>query len=62
MLSNIIFVIVNFIPQVKTVEAVFEQSSERIFGIKKEVTGARKKLYNEDLHNLYFSINIIRLI
>jgi hypothetical protein len=35
----------------------------RMFGPKRdEVTGDRKKLHNEELHNLYFSPNIIRMI
>jgi hypothetical protein len=35
----------------------------RIFGPKRdEVTGDWKKLHNEDLHNLYSSPNIIRMI
>jgi hypothetical protein len=35
----------------------------RIFGPKRdEVTGDWRKLHNEELHNLYFSPNIIRMI
>jgi hypothetical protein len=35
----------------------------RIFGPKRdEVTGDWKQLYNEELHNLYSSPNIIRMI
>jgi hypothetical protein len=35
----------------------------RIFGLKRdEVTGGWGKLHSEELHNLYFSPNIIRLI
>jgi hypothetical protein len=35
----------------------------RIFGIKRdEVTGVWKKLHNEELHGLYSSPNIIRVI
>jgi hypothetical protein len=34
-----------------------------IFGPKRdEVTGGRRKLHNEELHNLYSSPNIIRMI
>jgi hypothetical protein len=34
----------------------------RIFGPKRdEVTGERRKLYNEGLHNLYSSPSIIRM-
>jgi hypothetical protein len=39
------------------------RAPRRIFGLKKdEVTGDWRKLYNEELHNLYFSPNIIRMI
>jgi hypothetical protein len=35
----------------------------RIFGPKMdEVTRGRRKLHNEELHNLYLSPNIIRMI
>jgi hypothetical protein len=35
----------------------------RTFGPKRdEVTGGRRKLHNEELHNLYSSPNIIRII
>jgi hypothetical protein len=35
----------------------------RIFGPKRdEVTGEWRKLHNEELHNLYSSSNIIRII
>jgi hypothetical protein len=35
----------------------------RIFGLKRhEVTGDWRKLHNEELHNLYSSPNIIRMI
>jgi hypothetical protein len=34
----------------------------RIFGPKKEVTGQRRKLHNEELHDLFSSPNIIRMI
>jgi hypothetical protein len=35
----------------------------RIFGPKRdEVTGDWRTLHNEELHNLYFSPNIIRMI
>jgi hypothetical protein len=35
----------------------------RIFGPKRdEVTGGWRKLHNEELHNLYSSPNIIRMI
>jgi hypothetical protein len=43
---------------------VFENRMlRRIFGPKRdEVTGDRKKLHNEELHNLYSSPNIIRMM
>jgi hypothetical protein len=35
----------------------------RIFGLKRdEVTGGWRKLHNEELHNLYSSLSIIRMI
>jgi hypothetical protein len=35
----------------------------RLFGPKRgEVTGGWRKLQNEELHNLYSSLNIIRMI
>jgi hypothetical protein len=35
---------------------------KKIFGPKKdEVTGVWRELHNEELHNLYFSANIIRM-
>jgi hypothetical protein len=33
----------------------------RMFGHKGNVTGGWRKLHNEELHNLYFSPNIIRI-
>jgi hypothetical protein len=43
---------------------VFENRMlRRIFGPKRdEVTGEWRKLHNKELHNLYFSPNIIRMI
>jgi hypothetical protein len=43
---------------------VFENRAlRRIFGPKRdEVAGDRRKLHNEELHNLYFSPNIIRVM
>jgi hypothetical protein len=41
---------------------VFENRALRIFGPKRdEVTGGRRKLHNEELHNLYSSPSIIRV-
>jgi hypothetical protein len=35
----------------------------RIFGLKRdEVTGGRRKLHDEQLRDLYFSLSIIRII
>jgi hypothetical protein len=35
----------------------------RIFGPKRdEIIGGWRKVHNEDLHSLYFSLNIIRMI
>jgi hypothetical protein len=35
----------------------------RIFGAKRvEVTGGWRKLHNEEVHNLFFSQNIIRMV
>jgi hypothetical protein len=34
----------------------------RIFGLKREVMGDWRKMHNEELHNLYFLPNIIRMI
>jgi hypothetical protein len=33
-----------------------------IFGPKKEEDGSWRKLHNDELHNLYFSPNIVRVI
>jgi hypothetical protein len=43
---------------------VFEKRVlRRIFGLKRdEVTGGWRKLHNEELHNLYSSPSIIRMI
>jgi hypothetical protein len=43
---------------------VFENSVlRRIFASKRgEVTGGWRKLHNEELHNLYFSPSIIRMM
>jgi hypothetical protein len=44
-------------------EGVREQGAEDIFGPKRdEGTGGWRKLHNEELHNLYSSSNIIRMI
>jgi hypothetical protein len=42
---------------------VFENRRRRIFGPQRDgVTGGWRKLYNEELHNLYSSSSIIRII
>jgi hypothetical protein len=42
---------------------VFESRIMRMFGPKKdEVVGGLRKLHNEELHNLYSSPSIIRII
>jgi hypothetical protein len=42
---------------------VFENTVLRIFGPKRdEVTGGWRKLYNEELHDLYFSLSINRIV
>jgi len=42
---------------------VFENRVLRIFGPKRdEVTGKWRKLHNEELNNMYFSPNIVRVI
>jgi hypothetical protein len=43
--------------------SVFENRVLRIFGPKRdEVTGGWRKQHNEELHNLYSSPSIIRMI
>jgi hypothetical protein len=42
---------------------VFENSVlRRIFGPKREEDGSRRKLHNDELHSLYSSPNVIRVI
>jgi hypothetical protein len=43
---------------------VFENSVlRRIFEPKREkITGRRRRLYNNELHNLYYSLYVIRVI
>jgi hypothetical protein len=42
---------------------VFENKVlRRIFGPKSEENGSRRKLHNDELHNLYSSPNIVRVI
>jgi hypothetical protein len=41
---------------------VFENSVRRIFGPKREEDGSWKKLHNDELHSLYSSPNIVRVI
>jgi hypothetical protein len=41
---------------------VFEDRVLRIFGSKREEDGSWRKLHNDELHNLYSSPNIVRMI
>jgi hypothetical protein len=41
---------------------VFENRVLRIFGPKKEEDGSWRKLHNDELHSLYSSLNIVRVI
>jgi hypothetical protein len=41
---------------------VFENRVLRIFGPKREEDGSWRKLHNDDLHSLYSSLNIVRVI
>jgi hypothetical protein len=42
---------------------VFENSVLRkIFGPKREEDGSWRKLHNDELHNLYSSLNIVKVI
>jgi hypothetical protein len=41
---------------------VFENRMLRIFGPKREEDGSWRKLHNDELHGLYFSRNIVRVI
>jgi hypothetical protein len=41
---------------------VFENRMLRIFGPKREEDGSWRKLYSDELHDLYSSPNIVRVI
>jgi hypothetical protein len=41
---------------------VFQNKVLSTFGPKREVDGSWRKLHNDDLHNLYSSPNIVRII
>jgi hypothetical protein len=41
---------------------VFENTVLRIFGLKREEDGSWRKLHNDELHNLYSSPNIVKVI
>jgi hypothetical protein len=41
---------------------VFENTVSRIFGPKRGEDGSWRKLYNDELHGLYSSLNIVRVI
>ena len=34
----------------------------RVFGLKRDENGERRRLHNEELHSLYRSLNIVRVI
>jgi hypothetical protein len=52
-----------FFPECHRVLRVFENRVLRkIFGPKREEDGSRKKLHNDELHNLYSSLNIVSVI
>jgi hypothetical protein len=57
-------IILTIVPREEYRLRVFENRVlRRIFGpMKEEVTGGWRKLHNEELHNLYTSQNIIRVI
>jgi hypothetical protein len=40
----------------------YENRVLRIFGPKREEDGSWRKLHNDELHSLYSSVNIIRVI
>jgi hypothetical protein len=40
----------------------FENTVLRIFGPKREEDGSWRKLHNDELHSLYSSLNIVRVI
>jgi hypothetical protein len=42
--------------------SVFENRMLRIFGSKREEDGSWRKLHNDELHSLYSSPNIVRVI
>jgi hypothetical protein len=41
---------------------VFENIALRIFGPKRNEDGSWRKFHNDELHSLYFSPNIVRMI
>jgi hypothetical protein len=41
---------------------VFENRVLRIFGPKRQEDGSWRKLHNDELHSLYSSLNIVRVI
>jgi hypothetical protein len=49
-------------PYLKKYVRVFENRVLRIFGPKREEDGLRRKLHNDELHSLYSSPNIVRVI
>jgi hypothetical protein len=46
-----------------TVMRVYDGSMQRIYGAKEGgVTGTKKKLHNDEIYNLYPSLDIVRII
>jgi hypothetical protein len=41
---------------------VFENSVLKIFGPKRDIAGSWRKLHNDELHSLYSSLNVVRVI
>jgi hypothetical protein len=41
---------------------VSENSVLRMFGPKREEDGSWRKVHNDELHRLYYSLNIVRVI
>ena len=46
----------------RRLKAFKKRIQRRIFGLKRDRNGERRRLHNEELHNLYRSANIVRVI